>query len=121
MRVLVAGREVVRAAGRDGRDAADDRRRGNRAAAARRRARGPAGASGTIAPCFPRLAAGADGNVWLAFRGKPGGNWRVQVGSVWFEYVTRLYGDEWTEAVWLPRSNNILDNRPALCAAGGRR
>ena len=77
---------------------------------------GPAGVSGTISPCFPRLAAGADGNVWLAFRGKPGGNWRVQVGSVWFEYLTRLSGDAWSEAVWIPRSNNILDNRPAVVA-----
>ena len=34
--------------------------------------RAPAGARGFIAPCFPRLATGADGNVWLAFRGRPG-------------------------------------------------
>src|SRR5688572_4761815 len=82
-------------------------------------ARQPAGPRGSIAPCFPRLAVGADGNVWLAFRGKPGGNWRVPVGSVWFEYVTRLNGNEWTEAVWVPRSSNILDNRPAIAATDG--
>ncbi|HEV2295518.1 MAG TPA: hypothetical protein VGR35_16835, partial [Tepidisphaeraceae bacterium] len=88
-------------------------------------ATGPAGARGAIAPCFPRLATDPAGNVWLAFRGKPGMNWRVPVGSVWFEYVTRLEGDAWTDAVYVPRSNNILDNRPAVigetvAGSGGR-
>ncbi len=84
-----------------------------------RKARGvrPAGVAGSIAPCFPRIAAGGDGNVWLTFRGKPGGGWRTPVGSVWFEYVTRLGGDGWNEATWLPRSNNTLDNRPAVVAS----
>jgi hypothetical protein len=85
-----------------------------------RKARGvrPAGVAGSIAPCFPRIATGADGNVWLTFRGKPGGGWRTPVGSVWFEYVTRLGSDGWNEATWLPRSNDILDNRPAVVANG---
>jgi hypothetical protein len=74
----------------------------------------PAGARGYIAPCFPRLATDQSGSVWLAFRGKPGMNWRVGVGSVWFEYVTRTEGDAWAEAVWVPRSNAVLDNRPAV-------
>jgi hypothetical protein len=82
-------------------------------------ARMPAGVRGSIAPCFPRIATGPDGNIWLAFRGRPGGNWRVPVGSVWFEYVTRITGDEWAEAVWVPRSSNVLDNRPALIASDG--
>ncbi|MEO7155924.1 MAG: hypothetical protein ABI039_00095, partial [Vicinamibacterales bacterium] len=56
------------------------------------------------------------GEIWLAFRGKQNGNWRTPVGSVWFEFITRLDGDDWTDAVWLPRSNNILDNRPAVLA-----
>jgi hypothetical protein len=74
-----------------------------------------------IAPNFPRLAINPTGDVYLSFRGKPGGNWRVAVGSVWFEYVTRCSGDAWSPAAWLPRSNNVLDNRPALLtdAAGG--
>ena len=31
----------------------------------------------SIAPTYPRLACDGQGNIWLAFRGKPGGNWRV--------------------------------------------
>lgn len=71
-----------------------------------------------IAPTYPRLACDGQGQVWLAFRGKPGTNWRVGVGSVWCEYVTRLGGDGWSDAAWMPHSNNILDNRPALAAVG---
>lgn len=73
----------------------------------------------SIAPTYPRIGCDAEGQVWLAFRGKPGGNWRVGVGSVWCEYVTRLGGDGWSKATWIPHSNNILDNRPAITAAGG--
>lgn len=71
-----------------------------------------------IAPTYPRLASDRAGNIWLAFRGKPGSNWRVQVGSVWCEYVTRLGTEGWSEAAWIPHTNNILDNRPALIAMG---
>lgn len=67
-----------------------------------------------VAPCFPRLAADDQGHVWLAFRGRQSGNLKVGVGSVWFEFLTRLEGDHWLAATWIPRSNNILDNRPSL-------
>lgn len=67
-----------------------------------------------IAPSYPRLSSDDHGGIWLAFRGKPGSNWRVGVGSVWCEYITRLSNDGWSDAVWLPHSNNILDNRPSL-------
>jgi hypothetical protein len=67
-----------------------------------------------IAPNYPRLVIDTAGDVYLSFRGKPGGNWRVGVGSVWFEYVTRCSADAWSPAAWIPRSNNVLDNRPAL-------
>jgi hypothetical protein len=71
-----------------------------------------------IAPTYPRLGCDAAGQVWLAFRGKLGGNWRVRVGSVWCEYFTRLGADGWSEATVIPHSNNILDNRPSLTAVG---
>ena len=74
----------------------------------------------SIAPTYPRLACDAQGGVWLAFRGKPGTNWRVGVGSVWFEYLTRLDADGWSDAVWIPHSNNILDNRPTFASLGNR-
>src|SRR4029078_4272869 len=37
-------------------------------------------------------------------------------GSVWGEYVTRFSGNSWSMAAWVPRSNNVLDNRPAIAA-----
>ena len=67
-----------------------------------------------VAPCFPRLFADSKGQIFLAFRGRQGANWRVGVGSVWFEFLSKLEGDTWQPAQWIPRSNNILDNRPAL-------
>lgn len=72
----------------------------------------------TIAPTYPRLACDAQGHVWVAFRGKPGSNWRVRVGTVWCEYLTRLGSNGWSPAAWIPHSNNILDNRPALTPLG---
>ncbi|MEO7155925.1 MAG: hypothetical protein ABI039_00100 [Vicinamibacterales bacterium] len=78
--------------------------------------RKPAGVEGSIAPCYPRLTSDPQGDIWLAFRGRHNGNWRVAVGSVWFEYVTRLAGDSWTDAQWLFRSNGTLDQRPAVLA-----
>lgn len=77
---------------------------------------GPARARGGVAPCYPRLAVDTQGHVWLAFRARQWGDWHVEVGSVWFEFVTRLEGDSWLPATWVPHSNNILDNRPALVA-----
>ena len=88
---------------------------GRRSVAARLPRRQPVVA---IAPTYPRLGCDASGQVWLAFRGKPDGNWRVGVGSVWCEYVTRLGGEGWSPATWIPHSNNILDNRPAIVPVG---
>jgi hypothetical protein len=73
-------------------------------------------ARGGTSPCYPRIITNDQGQVFLAFRGRHGPNFKVGVGSVWFEYLTMLEGDEWTPAAWIPHSNNILDNRPALLA-----
>ena len=70
-----------------------------------------------VAPAYPRVLTDDKGQVFLAFRGRQGGNVRVGVGSVWYEYLTKLNGDAWLPAAWVPRSNNILDNRPALALA----
>lgn len=86
----------------------------------RPKGRQPAGVVGAVAPSYPRLATDPSGGVWLSFRGKPGGNWRVPVGSVWHEYVTKLGSEGWSDAVWLPRSANVLDNRPAVFAREDR-
>ena len=110
--------DVMEAVGADARPGAGKARAaGNPAKQAPAGLGAAARARGGTAPCFPRLAADDQGRIWLAFRGRQGGNWRVGVGSVWFEFVTRLDGDDWLPAAWIPHSNNILDNRPALVAA----
>ena len=67
---------------------------------------------------FPRLASDRSGRVWLAFRHRQeaiwGGNAVMVVGGVWVEYVTTLAGEAWTSPAVLPRSDGLLDNRPAL-------
>jgi hypothetical protein len=89
----------------------------NRPAAARAAANPNQQNRNQIAPCYPRIAVDPSGSVYMTFRGRPGGNWRVGVGSVWCEYVTHLAGDAWSTAAWIPRSNDVLDNRPAVTAS----
>src|SRR5205085_12662312 len=35
-------------------------------------------------------------------------------GTVWSEFVTSYSGSEWTPALYLHHTDNLLDNRPAL-------
>jgi hypothetical protein len=71
---------------------------------------------------FPRLACDARGRVWLAFRHRQeaiwGQNTVMVVGGVWIEHVTSLGGASWTPTQVLPRSDGLLDNRPALVTGG---
>ncbi len=66
---------------------------------------------------FPRLATGDQGVVFLAYRSNTPAA-RGPLGSVWFENVAYFDGRDWTGPIFLPQSDNILDNRPALIAAG---
>ncbi len=61
----------------------------------------------------PRLATDAAGRVWLAVRSPRLGT-RVGVGTVWFEHLTWYDGKQWSGEVICPKTDNILDNRPAL-------
>ncbi len=69
---------------------------------------------------FPRLALDASGHPWLLYRHRQeaiwGNNAVMVVGAVWVEYATMLSGRAWTAPEPLPRSDNMLDNRPALVA-----
>jgi hypothetical protein len=60
------------------------------------------------------------GRVCLAFRHREEAIWgnnSVMVGGgVWLEYVTALEGRAWAVPQVLPRSDGLLDNRPALVA-----
>ena len=61
---------------------------------------------------LPRLTADSTGRVWLAFRGRTI-NTRATVGTIWHEFVSYYDGNEWTPAAMVPRSDALLDNRPA--------
>jgi hypothetical protein len=71
----------------------------------------------SISKSFPRLATDSEGIVFLAYRSaEPQA--RGPLGSTWFENVIYFDGKEWIGPVFLPHSDNILDNRPALCSTG---
>jgi hypothetical protein len=66
---------------------------------------------------FPRLAVDPAGGVYLAFRSLDGPlNVRSTAGPVWFEHVVYFDGHNWAGPVFLPRTDGLLDNRPALIA-----
>ena len=62
---------------------------------------------------LPRLAVDASGRIWLAFRSSHPTLWNP-IGTVWSEYVASFDGKSWTGPIYLFRSDNVLDNRPAL-------
>jgi hypothetical protein len=66
---------------------------------------------------YPRLAAGADGTVYLAYRVNAPGR-ATPLGSVYFENLAYFDGSGWTGPIFVPISDATLDMRPALLAAG---
>ncbi|HPA18430.1 MAG TPA: hypothetical protein PLU30_11840 [Verrucomicrobiae bacterium] len=64
---------------------------------------------------LPRLTAGSDGRIWLAYRSKNPVVW-CKVGFSWFEYVACYEGNAWKGPIYVHNSDNILENRPALVA-----
>src|SRR5262249_8561224 len=62
---------------------------------------------------MPRLRVDSSGRLWLACRSKHPSFWSP-LGTVYTEFVTSYAGGEWTRAVYLDHSDNLLDNRPAL-------
>ena len=62
---------------------------------------------------FPRLLVDASGRMWLAYRSMHPNVW-TPIGTSWSEFVASYDGKAWTGPIPLFRSDNILDNRPAL-------
>jgi hypothetical protein len=62
---------------------------------------------------LPRLQVDRSGRLWLAFRSNTPSVWGP-LGTSWSEYVTSFNGQTWTPPIYLFRSDNTLDNRPAL-------
>ena len=63
----------------------------------------------------PRLYADASGRLWLAYR-TPHPIFWMPIGTIWSEYVTSYDGKTWSAPAFLPHSDNLLDNRPALAS-----
>jgi hypothetical protein len=75
------------------------------------------GPRGAALNSSPRLAVDSGGGLYLAFRSLAGPvGLRSPVGSVWFEHVVYFDGHNWVGPVFLPRTDGLLDNRPALVA-----
>ncbi len=64
---------------------------------------------------MPRIAFDAKGGLWLLYRRHPSTSGQ---GERWVSFVTRHTGQEWTPAFPLARSENQLDNRPAVVPLG---
>lgn len=69
---------------------------------------------------FARLTIDANGHPRLLYRDRQEAIWGANavmiVGAVWVEQATALVGKSWTPPRTLARSDNLLDNRPALVA-----
>ncbi|MBI3911108.1 MAG: hypothetical protein HY320_09270 [Armatimonadetes bacterium] len=62
---------------------------------------------------FVRLAADAQGRVWLLFRHREPLS-RGPAGTVWLTYATSYDGEAWSDPVPLPNTDGVGDCRPAL-------
>jgi hypothetical protein len=60
-----------------------------------------------------RLKVDASGRLWLVCRSKHPNFWSP-LGTVWTEFVTSYANSEWSRAIYVHHSDNLLDNRPAL-------
>jgi len=74
-------------------------------------------APGAASKGMPRLAADSQGIVYLAYR-VAAPTTRGPLGSVWFENLAYFDGRDWVGPVFVPQSDNTLDNRPAPIATG---
>lgn len=75
---------------------------------------------GHASESYPRLMALQDGSMALAYRSAAGNVWGV-LGSVWFENLVRYDGESWQGPVFVPHSDGLLDQRPALAPVEGGR
>ena len=65
---------------------------------------------------FPRLTVDSEGKVFVAVRSMTGA--RTPVGTHWGENLVYFDGVKWIGPIVVPRTDGLLDNRPALAAIG---
>jgi len=62
-----------------------------------------------------RIAADAQGRIWLLGRSRQG-KFHTPLGGVWMNYAACLSGDKWLGPILIPHSDNKLYNQPAVAA-----
>jgi hypothetical protein len=77
-----------------------------------------AGQEAEIGKNFPhnnlaRLACDKDGRIWLFCRSRQN-DFRTPLGSLWFDWACYTDGDHWTGPIFIPHSDNLLYNIPAV-------
>ncbi|MBZ5612057.1 MAG: hypothetical protein LAP38_27685 [Acidobacteriia bacterium] len=77
---------------------------------------GPQNAGDIPKNSLPRISFDSSGRLWLAVR-SVSPVWWHPAGTVWTEWVASYDGSAWTGPIFLPHSDNILDNRPALISS----
>jgi hypothetical protein len=74
--------------------------------------------TGPSVDAYARVTIDRSGRPWLLYRHRqennPFNSPVPVVGAIWLEYATARTGDKWSPPQVLPRSDNLLDNRPAL-------
>jgi hypothetical protein len=65
-----------------------------------------------------RIAADADGRVWLFARSREG-TFHAPLGSVWQDYAAYYDGSHWVGPLILPHSDNLIYNLPAVAPQPG--
>ena len=63
-----------------------------------------------------RLSVDSSGRLWVACRSRHPMFWSP-LGTVWTEFVTSYANSQWSPAVYVHHSDNLLDNRPALVSS----
>jgi hypothetical protein len=83
---------------------------------------GPATGPNPPITSYARIGLDRGGRPWLLYRQRmennPFNSTVPVVGAVWMELATARIGGAWSPPQPLPRSDNLLDNRPALVASG---
>lgn len=65
-----------------------------------------------------RIIVDPSGRLWLASRSQHPTFWS-NLGTVYTEFVTSYDGSQWTPALYVHHTDNLLDNRPALVSTKG--
>ena len=64
-----------------------------------------------------RIACDNAGRIWIFCRSRQN-DFRTPLGSLWFDWACYTDGDHWTGPVFIPHSDNLMYNLPAVSPTG---